>query len=288
MRIFLLSTFIFLTLALGSCGSQSSYKDAGYENESFAKTSAMTAAQPDAEYDEETGGMDTKAKHSEDITDTETKIIKTATVRIEVDNYNATIKQIQKQVLKFHATIISENEHSYGYGIENYMTISVKNTLFDSLLNRLINEQKVVSKEVSAQDVTEEYVDITTRLNSKKVVRDRYVELLKQAHNIKDIVTVEEQLRNIQEEIEAKEGRLKYLNTRVSFSTINLTIYEHDSNLYEPGFFKKIGNAVSGGWDGLKIFVIAMLYLWPLWLICVAVLIWLRYYLKKRKARKTA
>ena len=58
---------------------------------------------------------------------------------------------------------------------------------------------------------------------------------------------VEEKLGEIREEIESKEGRLKFLSDQVSRSTINLEIYqnlEYDAPRGEkPGFFNKLGNA---------------------------------------------
>ncbi|MCD6367193.1 MAG: DUF4349 domain-containing protein [Bacteroidales bacterium] len=273
---------LLLFFAFVGCSSNSDY---------YAEKDSMTAAKSAANdaYIEESvdEAGNPSSEYSEDIPEPEAKVIKTGNVKIEVEDYTAALKKIKATIAKYHGTIMNENESSYSYGIENNLTIRMKSNLFDTLLNQITDGQKVVSKDISAQDVTEEFVDIQTRLKSKKGVRDRYSELLKQAKTINEIVTVEEQLRRIQEEIEAKEGRLKYLTNRTQFSTINLTIDQYDSNLYEPGFFSKTGEALGGGWDGFKWFIIGMLYVWPFWLIVAAFLIWLRYYLKKRKARKS-
>ena len=271
-----------LLLSVIGCSSGSNYYPEE-ENMNEIKNAANDAYLEQS--DDETATPATE--YSEDIPEPEAKVIKTGDIKIEVEDYTTALKKIKATIAKYHGTIMIENESSYSYGIENNLTIRVKSNLFDTLLNRITEGQKVVSKDIAAQDVTEEFVDIQTRLKSKKEVRDRYSELLKQARTINEIVTVEEQLRRIQEEIEAKEGRLKYLNSRTKFSTINLTIDQYDSNLYEPGFFSKIGKALGSGWDGFKWFIIGMLYLWPFWLIVAAFLIWLRYYLKKRKARKS-
>ncbi len=276
---------IILLLLFAFVGCSSNNSSYYPEEESMAETKSATNEAYLEKSDDETSAP--SPEYSEDIPEPEAKVIKTGDVKIEVEEYAAALKKIKATVAKYHGTIMSENESSYSYGIENNLTIRIKSDLFDTLLNRITQGQKVVSKDISAQDVTEEFVDIQTRLKSKKEVRDRYSDLLKQAHTINEIVTVEEQLRRIQEEIEAKEGRLKYLKNRTQFSTINLTIDQYDSNLYEPGFFSKIGKALGGGWDGFKWFIIGMLYIWPFWLIVAAFLIWLRYYLKKRKARKS-
>ena len=70
-------------------------------------------------------------------------------------------------------------------------------------------------KNVSVQDVTEEYLDIEARLKTKKEVEARYIEILKsKTKTVEDVLKAEEQIRIIREEIEAREGRLNYLKNQ--------------------------------------------------------------------------
>jgi len=223
---------------------------------------------------------------SEEIPIEKAKIIKTANITIKVDNYSKSIIEIKNKIKNFKAKIINENENSYYYGISNNLQISVKNILFDSLVSVLTKDKNVLSKEISAQDVTEEFIDVKARIKSKELVRDKYSDLLKQAKSINDILKISEKLRVIQEEIEAKQGRLAYLKNKTNYSTINLTVKQEDSNIYEPSFSSKIAKGFKSGWDGLKVFFLILIYLWPLWLILTAVFLWIRHYLKKGKLRK--
>ena len=92
---------------------------------------------------------------------------------------------------------------------------------------------------IYVKDVTEEYTDVVIRLKNKKEAEKRFLEILKQTKTIKEILDVEEHLREIREEIESKEGRLKFLNDQVSYSTINLSIYQVSESSMLPAFLRK-------------------------------------------------
>lgn len=273
---------LLLTYTAISCSNNKSYNQDIVSSEINEDEAAVYTKKSYDQYDKPTS----TTSYNENIPVATAKIIKTGNVKIKVDDYLESIKLTKQIINKYNASIISENENSYYYGITNFLQIKVKSNLFDSLLTALTKDNNVLSKEVSAQDVTEEYIDTESRIKSKKQVRDKYSEILSQARTIGDIVIVEDKLRVIQEEIEAKEGRLNYLKKQTNFSTINLTISQEDSNVYEPSFLSKIGKGFESGWDGLKWFFIIIIYLWPLWLIITGVLIWLKHYLKKRKAKK--
>jgi hypothetical protein len=216
------------------------------------------------------------------------KIIKNASLVVEVDNYEESIKKIKEDVKKWEGYSSSENEVGYGHMISNVLTIRVESKNFENLLNDMTTGiKKVESKSITAVDVSEEFVDIMARLKTKREVENRYIELLKKAYTVQDILYVEDKIRVIREEIEAKEGRLKYLQDRVSFSTITIEIkqyYETDKN--EPGFGEDMGDAFGGGWSGFLMLLVGLTYLWPLWLIVGGGLFILFRILRRNKRRR--
>lgn len=191
-------------------------------------------------------------------------------------------------VTKYGAYLGSENETKETYRISNDMVIRVSSAQFDALINGISDiASNIDFKRISATDVTEEYVDIQTRLKTKKEVEKRYIEFLSRAKNIEEVLKVENELRVIREEIEAKEGRLKFLNDRVAFSTINLNMYQNfdysGSVSKKPGFLNKLGEGINAGWTGILNFMVMITYLWPVWLIGGALaFLWI----KRIKARK--
>lgn len=219
------------------------------------------------------------------------KIIKEADMSFEVKNYDISRKEINFIVKKHKGYISNERQENTSYRKQNTIEVRIPALKFDACLKDF---EKIALhldyKNISGKDITEEFFDIKIRLRNKKKVEQRYVELLKQAKNVKDILLIEEKLRIIREEIESKEGRLKYLNDKVSFSTISLNIYQKLEYKYvardETSFLEHITKALHQGWKGFLAFIIGVFYMWPLIIISIIVIILLRRYLKRRKNNK--
>ena len=220
-----------------------------------------------------------------------TKIIKQADVSFQVKNLEESRKAILTQVKRSGGYISSENQTNNNYQIENIMVIRIKSGGFDDLVDELLKQSiNTESKKITADDVTEEYVDAVARLKSKKEVEKQYEEILKKAFSIYDILQVEQQLRMIREEIEAYEGKIKYLDDRVDYSTISLHFYEKQDYVAPPsndsGFFYKMGKAFSGGWHIVLALFIGLTYLWPLVLALLIGLYFLLRFLRRNRNKK--
>ncbi len=213
------------------------------------------------------------------------KIKKTANIDISVEDYKVARIAIDKIVKAGNAYIGGENEQNSTYSISNSMIIRIANKDFDAMVTNLAGvASHVNSKNIYMEDVTAQFVDITARLKTKKEVEKRYLDLLQKAVKVTDILEVEEQLRIIREEIEAKEGELKYLNDQVDYSTINLNFHQNFEYTPEdePGFFGRMGHAFGNGWKGFLSFLIGVVYVWPLWLILGLTAYFLVKFIKRR------
>lgn len=216
----------------------------------------------------------------------EQKIIKTGNIRFETSDLETTYNQIQVAV-KNHNAIIQNDIEGKDYGsIFKNITVRVPSKNFDAFLKDI---SKGVSyfdnKEISSQDVTEEYIDIDARLKAKKILENRYLELLKKANKVSEMLEIEKQLSAIREEIEAKEGQLRYMQNQVSMSTITIEFYKTVAN--EGGvtisYGSKIWNAIVSGFNGISSFFIGLLSIWPFLIILVAAF----YFIRKRFKKKT-
>ncbi len=214
------------------------------------------------------------------------KIIKTANLEMEVEDIKQSRLALNKLLKKFNAYVSDEKVNEWDNRLNDEITIRVEAENFDSLLNHVSGlAVHIISKHVKQSDVTEEYIDLKTRLENKKKVEQQYLELLKKAKNINEILQVTEHLRSLREEIEAKEGRLKYLNSQISLSTIYLTMYQYINNSAYPGFGSKLVKAFKGGWEGIQMFILGLIYLWP-FIIIVLFIIWLIIRYRKKKINK--
>ena len=219
--------------------------------------------------------------------DWDKKIIKTATLNLEIKdfkNYNSIFRDKVKQVGGY---IAQEQQSETEYKIENTLTIKVPVEQFDNSVQLLINDvKKLNEKRITSEDVTTEFVDTRSRLESKKQVRLRYLDLLKQARNMEEILSVQSEINGIQEEIESASGRIEYMSHSSSFSTINLTFYQvlNEAAVIndKPSFAAKIGNAFKSDWQWVGELSVAIVSIWPLLLLFFAVFV----FYKRTKKQK--
>lgn len=207
-------------------------------------------------------------------------IMKRADVRFQVKNVEVITKKIAKLVSARNGLIARENLSTASEGISNEITIRVPSPAFEALLDDLSKESQFVDyKRIASENVTEEYEDIQVRLKTKKEVRDRYVEILKtKAKTVEDILKAEEHIRMLQEEIEAKEGRLNFLKSRVSMCEINLEIYQKviykaAPTLLEKPYIARVVEALGNGWSFITSLSLFIINSWPA-LILISISYW--------------
>jgi hypothetical protein len=158
--------------------------------------------------------------------DWDKKIIKTADITLELTNYNNYNSKLHTGLKAYGAYIASEEQDQDDYRISNSITIKVPVEQFDNLVNSFSGDDiKVIEKKIGSEDVTVEVVDTKSRIETKKQVRDRYLDLLKQARNMKEILEVQREINTIQEELESAAGRVNYLTHQSAYSTIRLGYY---------------------------------------------------------------
>lgn len=106
-------------------------------------------------------------------------------------------------------------------------------------------------KNVTGEDVTEQYIDVEARLKNKIELRARLRQLLEKASDVKDILTIETELSRLQSEIDAMEGKIRLLRGQVEYATIDVTL--HKKKILGP-----LGLIFEGIWWGIgKLFVIS-------------------------------
>ena len=129
---------------------------------------------------------------------------------------------------------------------------------------------RVDNRNIETSDVTEEFIDKEARIKTKKELENRYREILKQAKDVSDILSIEAQLNHVRSDIESMEGRLQYLKNQVAFSTLTLSFYEPVGA--ESALGAKTITAFANGWNMLVLFLIGLVNVWPFMLIIAAVL----------------
>ena len=196
------------------------------------------------------------------------KVIKTGEIKFETKQIESDYKNILKSLYKYDGYIQSENQAKDEYRINYNLVIRVSSSNYDSLLNSLARlGSKLDNKSSNIQDATERFYDLKTRIKNKKSLETRYIELLKKASNVKDILQIENNLNEVRTDIERLQGRFNYLNKQISLSTIHLSFYEILPYAYgssqREGFGARILSSLDDGWQGFLSFLAAMISLWP-------------------------
>jgi len=204
--------------------------------------------------------------------DWDKKIIKTADLNLEVKNFRTFADRLRQTVQRAGGYIAQEQQTQSPSVIGNTVTIRVPVDKFDDLLSQLPSDSdRLVDRKVSSEDVTGEVVDTRSRLDTKRAARERYLELLKQAKTMADVLAIQDVIDNIQEEIDAAAGRIAYLGHSAAFSVVNLKFYqvldESGRNVSNPSMWQKIRESIGQGWDGLGVALVGLLSIWPLLLL---------------------
>jgi hypothetical protein len=151
------------------------------------------------------------------------------------------------------------------------MTIKVPVQRFEEMMNSFSGDGiKVIQRRINTQDVTGEVVDTKGRIEAKKQARDKYMELLKKARSMKEILEVQKEINSIQEELESGAGRVTLLTHQSAYSTINLTYFQYN-NAYSsnPTFLKEVYEAFKNGGGIITSLVLFLITIWPLILLSI-------------------
>ncbi len=200
------------------------------------------------------------------------------------------IDALLKQQQGYYEKEALQNE---AYSTTYQLKLRIPSQNFEAFINLLeMGSDEINDKSIHANDVTEEFVDLESRLLNKRAYLKRYRELLSNANTIKDILAIEENIRVILEEIESTEGRLNYLNNQVAWSTLDISLVFTKAYTYKPSepdpFGERIKNALSTGWRGIVAFVVFLVYIWPVVVILFIALLWFRRYRQRLKLKTSA
>jgi len=277
----LLSVLLFGTLLACSDGSSSKegfISQVDLDGRSSADYAGMELEDAVYELSENSAYQETPAL-------AQSKIIKTATIEFETRDMQKTHERVLRIVRQNKAFLQKDNTGKQYSREFRQLIIRVPTENFQALVDSIgAGVAYFDKKDISRRDVGEEFVDLQARLKAKRILEERYLALLAKAKNVKEMLEIERELSSIREEIEAKQGRLNYLQDQVSQSTVYLEFYRTDvETIATQSYGAKMGNALKGGWNGISSFFLGLLYIWPFFVILGIIAFFMRRYLKRKK-----
>lgn len=217
------------------------------------------------------------------------KIIKSGDMTIEVADIKTAQEKIQKTIKNNKAYIQNERFSNSETQTTLSMEIRIPNQNFDQLVNSFSDGIGSISaKNIRVQDVTEEYTDVSIRLKNKLAYLEKYRDLLKRSASTKDLLEIQEKIRGLEEEIESSEGRLRYIDDQVNYSTLELTLMKEkprNTVTSKIGFGSRLVDSLANGWNIFVNFFLGVVSLWPfLFTIPIILLFWRKW--RKIKSKK--
>lgn len=239
----------------------SSMTDGGFKNDSLAGGTlggSMDVTDEEGTADSGEGGSFINTNPTE-------KMIYTAEVYAQTLDYDAAIATLRASLAECGGYIESYNESNGGsYYSGSYYegggrrsasyTLRIPCEKFESFLSGLSRDFNVIDQYLYSENVTLQYVDLESRINSLTAQQNRLMELLAEAETLEQVLTIEQQLTETRAEIESLTSSLRVLADRVRYSTITLNINE--TTTFTPGakdsFAQRFLRSLGTSWDDLK------------------------------------
>jgi TolA-binding protein len=152
-------------------------------------------------------------------------IIRNASLSLTVADTETALDEINEMVDELEGYVVEANLYQYQEGLQAHVTLRIPADSLDVALERVRGlATEVRSESISGHDMTEEYVDLQSRLRHLEATEERLLEFLDEAEDTEAALAVYEQLRQIEGEIEQIKGRMQYLEQSAAMATVNLDI----------------------------------------------------------------
>ena len=220
-----LLVLLVLALAVSACSSGGSESSAGSTGGGGAAEGSVEAS-PGGGRSKESD----RAVSSSAVPQVGPQVVKTASLRLGIAHGSFEDKVGEAHaVADSYAGFVVESFASQGTGkriAEGSLVLRIPAESYDSALSRLRELGKVESLEESGQDVSKEFVDLNARIRQLRAVEAQLLELLQRAEDVPAALAVQNQLSQVQLDLEQARGRLQYLDNRVAFATISMSMHE--------------------------------------------------------------
>ena len=225
------------------------------ENLSSA-SQALEMAQSDSSvstemYDMDSGATEESSVNGEKLLEPERKIIKSSQLSLETAKFNDVINSLEDMVKSYGGYIASSSIDAEGIN-NNYQClrfasykINVPSDKLDDFLDESSKLATVRNKSTSAEDITAQYYDNESRLKSLQIQEERYLEILKTATEVKDIIEIENALTDVRYEIENLTTCLNKISNLVDMATVNINIQEVSQETVAQSVPKTLGEKIS-------------------------------------------
>jgi len=218
-------------------------------------------------------------------------VIKTGTVNMIVKDIADSVKKIVKYAEDKGGWVVSSSVTERETIPSGSITIRVPSENFDEAMTYFRGlAERVTYEGTRGQDVTEEYVDLQSRLRNLEATESQLLEIMKRSGKISEVLEVQRELTKVREEIEMTKGRIQYLekSAKMATITVNLALSEEllpipPAEKWRPKYvLLRTWKSVLGFWRGFSYFVIKVI-VWAVVWVPFGLIIWFGRKIWKRK-----
>lgn len=189
---------------------------------------------------------------------TDRKIIRNAKLSIELEQPTAARDRISTLVEQRGGFVVSteSRQNAAGKSGANSETITMKvrvpaekfaETLDE--IRRAAANGRILSENITGQDVTEEFIDLEANIRTKRALEAQFLEIMKRATTVREAMDVQSEIADVRAQIERLEGRRQFLISQTTLSTIEITLGQPQAFVQTTGFLDKLGRAFGEGID---------------------------------------
>ena len=180
-------------------------------------------------------------------------VVKTGTIRMVVKDINASIKSIIQYTESKGGWVVSSRITDTERVPSGNITVRVPATIFDEAMSYFKGlAEKISYEEIKGQDVTEEYIDLQSRLKNLESAEIQLLKIMERSGTIPDVLAVQRELTIVRGQIEQIKGRIQYLERNVEMATININLALLEELLPIPPVEKwRPGYVIKQAWNSL-------------------------------------
>lgn len=225
----------------------------------------------------------------------ERMVVRTAYLSLLVNDVRASVASVAEKAQKAGGFVINSNIYKNGLAPVGSISVRVPSKVLDAVKEEIRTMGEIVEENSSGNDITDEYVDLDSRLRNLQAAESQFLEIMKKAYKIEDILAVQRELTNVRGEIESMEGRMKYLRQSAEMATLTVSVSTvpealptfDESEKWRPwATIKDAARSVLNVAKKLSYAVIWFVVFIPVWIFSLLVL-WGAYKLLKKYFKNT-
>ena len=272
---------LFVMVSLAGCSDSGGSYSA--ENDDISMEESADGFGGAEEYAKEEGESGSKEAVVDD-----QKLVYEASMVIQTKEYDKTMEEIYSAVSKQNGYVEDVQYHAIDDKMNCTLVARIPSESYRQFLTSVEDAGNVKDLSETVEDVTSNYIDINARLKSLNTKMDKLEKLKEKAEDLDQLLKIEDQISEVQYEIENYTSQLKYLEKRISYSTVTINVDEiiAYSEADHVTFFEKFVdaniNSVKRFIKFLQGMVLSLVYLWP-YLLLIGILI---FFLSKRRKKR--